>query len=168
MDKWLRFVMGSNGDAPLNARLVLVVLGFLGLAGCAQSGDIPHAPKAGVAFHLGSLDRTSGWGPAMMPSSTTQIYVDPNIVVGSRDIESVRDDGCHDGRCAVDFVFTPEGGRRMLRVTQQNIGRPMAIVVDGKVIVFSIISSEIRVRLQQSTSSAEESRLMLKQLTITE
>ncbi len=35
---------------------------------------------------------------------------------------------------AVSFTFNPEGGRRFARVTQANIGKPFAIIVDNQVI----------------------------------
>jgi len=46
-------------------------------------------------------------------------------------------------RPAVNFQLNAEGGRRFGRVTGENIGRPFAIVLDGKVVSAPVIQSQI-------------------------
>ena len=43
----------------------------------------------------------------------------------------------------VEFTLTPEGKRQFAKITRENIGRRLAIVMDGKIITAPIIQSEI-------------------------
>ncbi|MBJ7533674.1 protein translocase subunit SecD [Rhodomicrobium vannielii ATCC 17100] len=47
------------------------------------------------------------------------------------------------GERAVDFEFNSRGAAAFARVTRENIGRPFAIILDGKVISAPVIRSEI-------------------------
>ncbi|MBT3069896.1 protein translocase subunit SecD [Rhodomicrobium sp. Az07] len=47
------------------------------------------------------------------------------------------------GERAVDFEFNSRGASAFARVTRENIGRPFAIILDGKVISAPVIRSEI-------------------------
>jgi protein-export membrane protein SecD len=68
------------------------------------------------------------------------------------------------GERAVDFEFNSRGAAAFARVTRDNIGRPFAIVLDGKVISAPVIRSEIpggRGQITGNFSQDEVNRLAL-------
>ena len=48
-----------------------------------------------------------------------------------------------DGQPAVEFILTPEGRDRFATLTRTNIGRRVAVVVNGAVVASSIIGAEM-------------------------
>ena len=48
-----------------------------------------------------------------------------------------------DGQPAVEFTLTPEGRDRFAALTRVNIGRRLAVVVNGAIVASSIIGAEI-------------------------
>lgn len=150
---------------PSSKTLVWLSTALL-LVACGDRGGPAYPPGSDVQFHLGALNARPGYGLAELPSGAHAIYLDPNIVVGARDIVYVRDSGCRDGVCSVDFKFSPEGGKRMLRASEASVGGQMAIVVDGKVVSLANISGPIKDGLRLSTASEEESQALVKQIAV--
>jgi preprotein translocase subunit SecD len=48
-----------------------------------------------------------------------------------------------DGQPAVEFTLTPEGRTRFAALTRSNIGRRLAVVVNGAIVASSIIGAEM-------------------------
>ncbi len=72
-----------------------------------------------------------------------------------------------DGQPVVSFRFDAQGGRRFARVTQENVGRPFAIILDGVVISAPRINEPILggsgiISGQFTTESANELAILLR------
>lgn len=65
------------------------------------------------------------------------------VAVSGRDIRRARVTRDDFGRPAVGFSLTPDGARRFAQLTAENIGRPLAIVLDDQVQSAPIIESAI-------------------------
>ena len=73
-------------------------------------------------------------GPAASPDgSNPGLRLSKLAAVTGRDLRSARPSLDENGQPAVSFTLTTEGGRKFGDVTAANIGRQLAIVVDGKV-----------------------------------
>ncbi len=73
-------------------------------------------------------------GPAASPDeSNPGLRLSKIAAVTGRDLRSARPSLDENGQPAVSFTLTSEGGRKFGEVTAANIGRQLAIVVDGKV-----------------------------------
>jgi preprotein translocase subunit SecD len=73
-------------------------------------------------------------GPAASPDgSNPGLRLSALAAVTGRDLRSARPSLDGNGQPAVSFTLTTEGGRKFGDVTAANIGRQLAIVVDGKV-----------------------------------
>src|SRR5580765_4791288 len=73
-------------------------------------------------------------GPAASTDeSNPGIHLNDLAAVTGRDLRSARPSLDENGQPAVTFTLTSEGGRKFGEVTAANIGRSLAIVVDGKV-----------------------------------
>ena len=70
------------------------------------------------------------------------------------------------GRPSVSFSLTPEGGKRFGRVTARNIGKPFAIILDGKVVSAPVIQAQIfssgQITGQFTVSETKDLSLLLR------
>ena len=71
------------------------------------------------------------------------IYLHPEIVVSNDDIAQswVSQDGPDRFNVAVQLL--PSGADRMRQVTAMHVGRPMAILIDGSVVMAPVVRSPI-------------------------
>ena len=73
---------------------------------------------------------TSGPGE---PAGTVYYLVRKVAAVTGHDLRNARPTIDENNQPAVGFTLTPEGGRKFGKVTSENIGRQLAIILDGKV-----------------------------------
>jgi preprotein translocase subunit SecD len=83
--------------------------------------------------------------------------------VSGRDLRSARPSVDENNRPAVSFTLTPEGSRKFGNLTGANIGRPLAIVLDGRVQSVATIESRITTdgRISGSFTQQEVQNLSL-------
>jgi len=78
----------------------------------------------------------AGLTPASVEGSTRTIYLHDEVVVTNGHIQRTRvAEDMTPGRWRVEVVFTPEGQTRMQAATAGHIGRPVAILIDGRVVL---------------------------------
>lgn len=91
-------------------------------------------------------DQPAGSGNEILPDANTQgIYyiLDQVPVVSGDELTDARPETDQNGYPAVGFRFNPTGARAFGDFTQNHIGEPFAIVLDGKVISAPVIQSHI-------------------------
>src|SRR5215471_9509880 len=71
------------------------------------------------------------------------ILVYKEVMVEGADLTNARSAFDQNNRPSVDFTFNANGARKFGKVTQENVGRPFAIVLDGKVISAPVIQTPI-------------------------
>lgn len=69
--------------------------------------------------------------------------VEKRVMVSGEELETASAGLDQNGRPAVNFQLNATGGRKFGRVTGANIGRPFAIVLDGKVVSAPVIQAQI-------------------------
>jgi preprotein translocase subunit SecD len=101
--------------------------------------------QAAVRFEarLAEDQPIAGLVVAQIADSGRLIYLHPEIVVSNDDIARswVVDDGS--GRFTVAVELLPSGAERMRQATRGHIGRPMALLVDGRVVAAPVVRSAI-------------------------
>ena len=73
----------------------------------------------------------------------TPILVYKQVMVEGADLTNAKSGFDQNGRPDIDFTFNATGARKFGQVTQENVGRPFAIVFDGKVISAPVIQTPI-------------------------
>jgi preprotein translocase subunit SecD len=73
----------------------------------------------------------------------TPILVYKQVLVEGADLTNARSAFDQNSRPAVDFTFNASGARKFGQVTQENVGRPFAIVLDANVISAPVIQTPI-------------------------
>ena len=88
-------------------------------------------------------------------------YIRRKAQLTGRDIVSARVDRDEVGRTAVAFKLSSKGGSAMRRMSGQNIGRQLAIILDGELISVPVLKSEIGRfgQISGNFTSAEAKRL---------
>jgi preprotein translocase subunit SecD len=119
-------------------------LGLLGCIACVAAGG-QVADKAGVKFELRRAETkpAEGLTEAMVQGTKQKVYLHKEIALTNKDVAGAQaklDDG---QRPAVEVTFTEEGRKKLARVTEQHRDRPLAILVDGKVLATPIVRGKI-------------------------
>jgi preprotein translocase subunit SecD len=118
----------------------LLCLGCLALAAGAQSGD-----KSGVKFEmrLAEIEPGKGLTVATVEGSNRKIYLHKEAALTNKDIASALVSTDEGNKPAVDVRLTPEGAQKLAKLTEQNSGKPLAIMLGGKVIFAPTIRDTI-------------------------
>ncbi len=115
--------------------------------------DGPYATKeAALAAHGGVLPPDTqlipGKREAGGEASGAEVWYIVNRIaaVTGRDLSGAQPSQGSDGRPSVNFTLTRDGAARFGRVTGQNVGRQLAIVLDNRVVSAPVIQSQINDR----------------------
>ena len=88
------------------------------------------------------------------------------VMVSGEMLTDARSSFDQNGRPSVSFSLTPEGGKRFGRVTARNIGKPFAIILDGKVVSAPVIQAQIfssgQITGQFTVSETKDLSLLLR------
>ena len=129
--------------------LSLLCLGLV-IAGCDGS-DAPGTPRFAILLVDESVD-DSGQGPPgaeRVPASPeggdipVAFWLRREGGMSGPFVADARVSATPDGQPAVEFTLTPEGRDRFAALTRANIGRRVAVVVNGAVVASSIIGAEM-------------------------
>jgi len=99
-----------------------------------------------VVSRTTNANERPGPGKEILPSADEKgVYyiLDSVPVVTGEDLVNAQPDFDQNGRPAVAFRFNPSGARKFGDYTGENIGKPFAIVLDGKVISAPVIQAHI-------------------------
>ena len=118
----------------------LLCLGCLALAAGAQPGD-----KSAVKFEIQRAETEPGKGltEATVEGSNRKIYLHKEAALTSQDIASAQVTSDEGKKPAVDVRLTAEGKQKLAKLTGQHVGKPLAIMLDGKVLFAPTIRDKI-------------------------
>jgi hypothetical protein len=121
------------------AIITIVALGY----GMWTHGTTSALAAVRFEARLAEEQPVSGLLVAQLQGSDRVIYLHPEIVVGNDDIAQswVSADG--PDRVQVTVQLLPSGAERMRQATAMHIGRPMAILIDGGVVMAPVVRSPI-------------------------
>jgi hypothetical protein len=130
--------------APLTAVALLVVGMFMaGSQIWSRAGTTLHAA---VQFEVRlAEDRPApGLREAQIADSDRVVYLHQDVIVSNADIsESRRVAGDAPTRFHVAVEFTAAGARKMQEATANHVSRPLAILIDGRVVAAPVVRSPI-------------------------
>jgi len=146
----LRSAAVDQSTKPVRARLELVaavaalVIGVMTLGyQIWRHGTTPVMAAVRFEVRLAEDQPVSGLIVARLPDSGRVIYLHPEIVVSNDDIAQswVSQDG--PDRFGVAVQLLPSGADRMRQATATHVGRPVAILIDGRVVMVPVVRSPI-------------------------
>lgn len=128
------------------------VIVMLGLSGAAVSASSPAAVPASNTQAATKLDvRLAETGPgaglseATVSGSAEKIYLHRETIISNADVVRARVvPGDRPATFNVGIMFTTDGSAKMEKATQAHLNKPLAILVDGRVVAAPTLRDEIR------------------------
>jgi hypothetical protein len=122
--------------------LILVGLFAAGARGLRESATVYAAVRFEV--RLAETQPGAGLTEARMSGSDRPIYLHDEVVVTNADIEHCRAvSGSDPSRYNIGVEFNAAGAEKMRVATLAHEGRPMAILIDGEVVMAPVIRSPV-------------------------
>jgi SecD/SecF fusion protein len=100
-------------------------------------------PRAKVEFRRAETKTAEGLTEAPVVGSDTKIYLHKEVDLTGEDVASARVTEDKDAGPAVEIVFTKEGVKKAAKMSKEHADKPIAVVVDGKVIFAPVVKSEL-------------------------
>jgi preprotein translocase subunit SecD len=115
-------------------RLAIVCL-ILGVVGCGQ----PHVT---IEFRLAETQPGDGLTEVSLPRSGETFYLYPDVAISNADIASASVIQGSGGP-SVELIFTPSGSEKLARLTEANLKKRVAMLVDGGLVSAPVINAPI-------------------------
>ncbi|MFO0800171.1 MAG: hypothetical protein U0804_22110 [Gemmataceae bacterium] len=134
-------------------RLLAVAAGFaLALPGVAQ-----EPPKTRVELRRAEAAPADGRVEAVVAGSAQKVYLHKAAALTGADIASAKVAGE-----AVELTFTDAGAKKAARLSEEHPDKPVALVVDGKVLAAPVVRAKLgqTVRLTGSFTADEAAKLV--------
>lgn len=120
---------------------------------------------AAVRFELrlAEVNPADGLREFVIPDAGRKIYLHQETVVSNSDIARARViPGDAASIFSVSVTFNADGAAKILRASQNHIGRPLAILIDGEVVIAPVVRSPITTsaRISGNYTKAEAERIV--------
>lgn len=127
--------------------LVIVLAGSAAAVMAALPLDLRAVALQGgtsLEVRLAELQPEAGLIEASVQGSNDKVYLQPGAIVTSADVTSARVIDAGGGHYSVSLTFGTPGSTRLAESTRIHIGRPVAILLNGKVIAAPVLRGAIR------------------------
>jgi TonB family protein len=104
----------------------------------AQTGAAPR-----LEIRLAEDAPGAGLAEIVLPGSARRIYLHPTAIATNVDITSAQIVESAGSRFDLAVTFNPIAAERLMAATRTHIGKPLAILVDGRVVAVPVVRSEI-------------------------
>ena len=118
------------------------------LASLAGPGNLPpdkpdEKPRVKIEFRLAEAAPAEGLTEATEVGTNKKVYLHKTAGLTNSDIDRAKLGKDADGKPVVELSFTKDGGKKMAKMTGDHIGKSLAILIDGKVIMAPRINDPI-------------------------
>jgi preprotein translocase subunit SecD len=122
-------------------------------------------PRVKVEFRRAETKPGEGLTEATVAGTKEKVYLHKTADVTAEDIAEARPAEDGRGKPAVEVIFTKEGGKKMAKLSEQHREKPLAILVDGKVISAPVVRAKFAERaLITGTFTDEEVAKLVKSI----
>jgi preprotein translocase subunit SecD len=120
-------------------------LGFAAPLGAVRPED---KPKVTVEFRRAETKPTDGLTEAKIEGTTEKVYITKKADATNADIAEAKVGVDGDANPAIDITFTKEGAKKMELLTENHRGKPLAIMIDGKVMSAPVVKKKFSTQAQ--------------------
>ena len=119
--------------------------------------------QGSLQLRAASSVAVDGWQQMAGPGGD-MLWVSPTSALSDADIARAEARTQSDGQRTVAVVFTTDGARKMAQLSTAQIGKPVAVLLDGKIIAAPLVRSRIdnEATISGSTESLDRVLLLLK------
>ena len=128
---------------PFKITLLIAALSVACTSTFMQSARDEGKPVK-LELRLAEPEPQEGLTEALIPGGNKKIYLHEEVIIANKDIveaRAVKDDTL--GVFQIEVTFTEEGARRVEKITEENLGKYMAILFDGRIISAPLVQSKI-------------------------
>ena len=108
-----------------------------------ESAGVAQGRQAQLEIRLAEAMPSAGLTAATVDGTGQAIYVQTSALVTASDVTQARVLEGGGGRFSVDVTLSDEASQRMSRATAAHIGKPVAIMLDGRVVAAPVVRSPI-------------------------
>jgi len=119
--------------------------------------------QGALEIRAASNTAVPGWQEMSLPGGGT-VWVSTTNALTSADIARVRPRTDANGQQTVGMVFTAEGARKMAQLSAAQANKPIALLLDGKVVWVPVVRSSIEKEATLSGVTPEVVRRVLASL----
>src|SRR5262249_52268563 len=101
--------------------------------------DTSGAAEVQVEFRLAETEPGEGLIEVDTPDRRFKIYLHPDPLVTNKDITEARVVADEFGEPAIDVMFAAAVHQKLRDATKAHLGKPLAILVDGKVVTAPVL-----------------------------
>jgi preprotein translocase subunit SecD len=127
----------------------------LGLATPLASAR-PDEKKEVVEFRRAETKPADGLVEAVIEGTTQKVYIPKKADATTADIAEAKAALDGGGKPAIDIAFTKEGAKKMLALTEKHRDKPLAILVNGKVVSAPVVREKFGARAQITGAFTQE------------
>jgi len=129
-------------------------------------GQPPKNSPAKVEIRLAESEPKKGLTEATIPGTERKIYIHREAIVTNKDISAA--EAIDNGRIGYSIVltFTEEGGKKMEAATKSHVHKPLALLVDGKLVHASTLTTSISKKAQVSGFTKKEAERIVEILKV--
>ena len=120
----------------------------IGLVGSASAEPPEEKSKLKIEFRRAETKPADGLTEAKVAGTDEKIYIPKTADATNADIASASVAVDRSLNPAIDVVFTKEGAKKMEVLSEKHKDKPLAIMVDGKVISAPIVREKFTSRAQ--------------------
>lgn len=147
--EWLRPV-GEKTNlreiARMNATLIALVTAAAVIPGRSFAGD---KPDVWLQVRRAQREPAEGLEKVGVPGRPSQpIYLHPTVELTNADVAEADLGHTESGGIAVDITLTAEGAKKFSELTASHINRPLAFLIDGKLVCAPVILSKLSTHVQ--------------------
>jgi preprotein translocase subunit SecD len=138
----------------------IMAMFVLALLGCG--GDSPPQDEVRIEFRLAETEAGAGLTEAVVAGGVQRYFLHDELILGNADVAAAQVEPGLAGGAQVGLKLREAGAARVARVTADNIGKRVAILVDGVVVAAPVIRDTIpggRVLITGDFSEAEAERI---------
>jgi len=120
-----------------------LVIVFLGSRLMPHRGGFESYAFVQFEVRLAEDEPAPGLREAMVSGSGKTVYLHDEVVVNNSDVASAEVSRDENGRPAVSLRLTSQGGSKMGAASGSHLERPMAVLIDGVVVMAPIVKSTV-------------------------
>jgi preprotein translocase subunit SecD len=129
-------------------RRSLLAAACLGLAVPVWAQKPDEKPKGKVEFKRAETKPADGLAEATVEGTRQKVYLPKKADATNADIARVSAGLDGDLNPAIDVVFTKEGAKKMEALSEEHKDKPLAILIDGKVVSAPVVRAKFSDRAQ--------------------
>jgi preprotein translocase subunit SecD len=135
---------------------LMLILGSVIAAGGAAAEDEAARKEVTLEFHLVAEGPGEDLIETTIVGKNTKIYLEKKVELSNVDFAGAETTKDASDNLSIAVSLTEAGARKLADLTENNIGRKLAIVVNGEVLAAPTIQSKSRSSVMISGSFSEE------------